>query len=625
MSLPLVRKELREHAGGLALLATALVLLLGLVWLGAREGRRERDAIDALRAFVVLGGLFGAAIVNQLLVAREYGGRTQLFLETLPVRRSTVLVTKLALGLLLTLTPLALGVAGCAALAWQVLAVDARLLLILAARALGFGLFAFAVFFAFSFLGRYRIPCLLLAGFALAFVAGASNLEIDRAGPLALVDETFRSERARFPASDLAWSLGLSAFLLAAGLFLGLQREGSVAAMLAEAMSQREKAFVAVILVASVMAMVALEERRVKSPFDLKDAVEVEGGGARVELSPAAARGGRELATLLHGELAALAGQLGARLPPVFLTLRRDLDPFVFERGSVGDADGILVRLRAPAPEHHEALVAWLARETLQQHTRGRSRREPGRWVLDGVGLYWARRHAAGLPLGRSPDLTLRALYGTRAGLSRATLDRWLRFREEVGSDVAEAVGWSGLASLARHAGAERVRGLLRATLGIRPSKDARAVWAAWRSPFPETFARETGLDYDAFVASWVADLQAERAARAAELARVPRVHAELRIEPLSPATRRVSFAVRVEPDPPAGLPIRLRHVRLPLFDDELKPEDVRSEDRLAPLPAESDLPGSWARGARLAWTVGLRSDALGCEVISGWTRQAVP
>ena len=627
MKLSLVRKELQEHAVGFLLLGLSLAAVLALVVVGARVGHQERGPLDALRSYVVLATLMGASVVNQLLITREYSGRTQLFLETLPIPRRTILLTKLGLGLAITLGTLVPAVAACAALAWSPLAMDPRFLLILAARALAFGLFGYAFFFAFSFLGRYRFPCLILATVALAYVAEATDVVLERAGPFALLDGTFASERAVAPSEHLLWTLGLSAFLLAVGLLLGLQREGSVAALLAQSMSQREKAFVAVIIVSSMVAVAALEGRRQKEPFDLKDAVEVHGSGARVELSPASLPAGRELAERVHGELVELTEYLGApALPPVFLTARRDLDPFRFERGRVGEAEGLLVRLRYPAePWSDEPLAAWVVREALATHTRGRALREPGRWLLDGIGLYWARRSAAGQPLSSTPDLTLRALYGTPDGVSKQTVDRWLRFREHVGEDVASAVAWSGLATLARQVGPERVQRLLRATLGARPDKDVRAVWSAWRSPFARTFERETGVGYDAFLTRWRADLEAERSLQAQRLARVPRLEGALRVAPLSGGTRRLSYASRISPPTADGTPVHFRYAQLPLFDTELAPDTIRSEDRFAPLPDDTELPGTWARGARLAWTVALRSEELGCEVISGWQRQQVP
>lgn len=624
MRATLVRKELQEHAAGLAVLAVTLGLLLVLLLLGTAFGREERDELHALRSYVVLVTLFGGPAICQMLVAREFGSKTQLFLETLPVRRGTVLWTKLLLGLALQIAMVAPAVAACAALAWHSAGLDARFLLAVSARAFGFATFGYGVCFAFSFLGRYRVPCLAVAAIAFAYVVGSTDLDPSRAGPFALLDERFASERVMLPGQDLAWALGLSAFFLATGLLLGSRREGSIAALLAESMSQREKAFVSVVLVSALGAVTALDARREKKPFNLQHATRVERRGVRVELSPAGLPGGEALAERVHADLAALADLLEApSLPPVFLAARRDIDPLRFERGTTGEADGILVRVRYPTEGwSDEMLSAWLVREVLAAHTRGRARLEPSRWLLDGAGLYWTRR---GQPAAGASDLMLRALHGTSEGLSRDTLDRWLSFRERAGDDVSTAVAWSGLRTLEEVGGREAVPRLLRAALGVRPPHDARASWAAFRSPFPQAFERATGIAYGTFVQRWGAALAAERAIRSDELRAIPRLEGSLRAEQLSDATRRLSFVPEVSAGLPAGTRVKLRYAELPLFDAEIREDAVRSEDRFAPVTGAIDLPGAWARGARVAWTVSLRAEVLGCEIISGWKRQEIP
>lgn len=620
MPAALVRKELQEHAAGLAVLAFVLALLFVALLAGATLGREEQSALFALRGYVVMATILGSPVVCQMLVAREYGGKTQLFLETLPVSRAAVLWTKLLLGLALVLAWLLPAIAVATAVAWRSSGLDARFLLAVVARSVAFAAFGYGAFFAFSFLGRYRVPCLIAATLAFGYVGSATDLEPDRAGPIALVDERFLSERHALPVSDLAWTLGFAGAFAATGLLLGSRREGSVAAMLAETMSQREKAFVAAVLVSSVAAVTALESRREKKPFDLKDATRVEARGVRVELSPADLPGGAALVQRVHGDLVALAGFLQVpALPPVFLAVRRDLDPLRFERGRVGEADGILVHLRYPAEGwSDERLSAWLVREVLAAHTRERARLETHRWLLDGAGVYWTRRAAA-------PGLMLRALYGTPGGVSRDTTDRWLTFRGRVGDDVATAVAWSGLVTLEEQAGAEAVTRLLRATLGRRPPPDARASWRDARNPLPLVFERETGLAYAAFLQHWDARLRQERALRAEELAALPRLSGRLRAEPLSGATRRLWFVPDAGSALPAGARVQLRYVELPLFDAEIAEDRVRSEDRFAPLGGPVDLPGTWARGTRIAFTLSQRPEALGCEVISGWTREEVP
>ena len=92
----------------------------------------------------------------------------------------------------------------------------------------------------------------------------------------------------------------------------------------------------------------------------------------------------------------------------------------------------------------------------------------------------------------------------------------------------------------------------------------------------------------------------------------------------ISEKTRGLSYSFSASTPLPSGTRVHLRHLDLPLFDVEINPDAVRSEDRFLPLVADVDLPGTYAPGARLAWTFALHSEVLGCEVLSGWKRQVV-
>ena len=95
MSLPLLRKEAREH--GPVLAATAVIGLVALFTiLGVAEDAGGRF-VGLARFLLTLGPLIALVLANRLLV-REYTGRTQFFLETLPIGRARVFATKWLLG-----------------------------------------------------------------------------------------------------------------------------------------------------------------------------------------------------------------------------------------------------------------------------------------------------------------------------------------------------------------------------------------------------------------------------------------------------------------------------------------------------------------------------------------------
>ena len=94
MSLALIRKELREHGWvfGAVVAFEALTLAIQLSTAGDAGGR-----FAALVRFAAVLSL-SALVASNRLFAREYGGKTQLFLEILPITRARVLITKWLVG-----------------------------------------------------------------------------------------------------------------------------------------------------------------------------------------------------------------------------------------------------------------------------------------------------------------------------------------------------------------------------------------------------------------------------------------------------------------------------------------------------------------------------------------------
>src|SRR5213594_4110831 len=192
----LVLKELREHGW--------VVLLL---WLGCALGllvflkRAERDGSPFV-AFGYLAAVFGPLLslaVTNRLVVREYGGRTQLFLETLPVTRACVVATKWMLGAGATLFPIAAALVATAALGSGRVLLSARFMTLLAARSLSFVLWFYALSFVVSLLGRFRFVAwgLLLTG--LVALDSLTQLPMERLPPFNLVSSGIAFERVTLP------------------------------------------------------------------------------------------------------------------------------------------------------------------------------------------------------------------------------------------------------------------------------------------------------------------------------------------------------------------------------------------------------------------------------------------
>ena len=625
----LVRKELRQHwlafllVAGAAMSGDAILIMTGFV-----DGRAG-SAFESWRIFVAIMGLLTATVLCHRLVVTEYQARTQLFLETLPLSRWHMVAVKygLGLGVLLLILGLAFGLTCVLASQRQLLTV--RFLGILAARAFTAAWFAYNLFFLMGLLGRYRTACYIAAFLVVAVLSDSTELHLNRFGPIALLDERFPYEKDLFPWEALrtTWVLGC-VFVILAGL-LSLTREGSVAALLAEKMSHREKVFIAALLVGVVCAFALLSEKKKRAPFDLAGAVTEQRRGVVVQVA-ADGKGGHPSTQLLAAQLAEELEEVRDylaldRLPPVFLTPRDDLDANRYERGELEKAEGVHVQANFQATNWQSGhFLAWLLREVLIEASNERAKLESKAWVLDGFALYWAQRKRPDAPLTSDRALALRALYGTEQGFVPRDLRCWLSFRERVGEEIAAGVAWSGLRTLARRQGPDRCQRFLRGVLGTKVRKDIRALWHERTAPVEHLLKDEAGLGLQPFFAQWQAELVGARRSLSNELAQVPRLRGQVRFVPLSAESRQLRYRVALDRAPERPARYSFLHHELPFFNEEVESRSIRREQHTYDPQAENELPETFSRGARLYCTFALEVPALGCEVVSGWTRQEV-
>ena len=88
----------------------------------------------------------------------------------------------------------------------------------------------------------------------------------------------------------------------------------------------------------------------------------------------------------------------------------------------------------------------------------------------------------------------------------------------------------------------------------------------------------------------------------------------------MSASTRIVSFEFSCDPHPEKRF--TLIHIKLPPFDDELPMRQLRREELQYESQRQGELPGSYARGTRFGSTFAVWVELLGCEIITGWSRQ---
>ena len=513
MTRGLLAKELRQHGFTLAFLL--LLVVGGLVFIGANGALRRASggglaAVQFLHfSFVPLAGL----VLGQILIATEFRQKTQLFLEGLPLPRWRMLAVKFALGFGVLLAAIALALF----VAWWTqrgtAGMTPRFATLLALKSAGWVWFIFTLCFAHGFLGRYRLFFGVAIFFGLVALNGA-GVRIVEFGPFALIDDRFAYERTVMPAAALGITAALGLTLAGLGFALGLVRDATVASLLAEKMSSREKVFLTFLSIAVMVVGTFLHEHYKNStPVQMPGAVEVQRGVVRVVASAAVDVPTREEIAALERisaraaeELAALANYLGCKsFPPVFLVHRRDLAGGELHNGDLKYKQGVLVRANyLDAKFREDALHTWLVREALVAHTSGLAYRERNAWALDGLAEWWPRRER-----GLDPAWIAPARAAMPAGFSARHLAAWMSLRKAAGAEPARLLAATGIFVLGQRHGADARLHFLAAMFGPARPEDARG-WIA-DVLHPARLRAAAGIDEETLVAEWRVDLAAAR------------------------------------------------------------------------------------------------------------------
>ena len=620
-------KELREHGLVLLLVIGFQLAFIGLLFLYALLNKSQINPHETTAAYMSFLPLLCAMNLGHRLVALEYTGKTQLFLEALPVSRLQVFMVKWLIGLAvlggLSASAYGLGLlAGLRSQPW-----DAWYQSIIASRVFVYALFLHCVFFAFGFLGRYRIPLAIICFFAVMTLDMQSDWEVKKLGPLALIfNERFVFERELFPLKNIMITLAmtLGAFMLS--LTMALSREGNMASWLGRKMSHREKVFFVVIVISFVVALGVLDERKQKAPYEMTDAVSQADNGVSVHIERDSKLDEQDLEQLslwLHGELVGLKAYLSLdNIPQVFITQRRDLDPGKYEVASLRHSEGFLLRLhydpRTWRPRH---FLAWLVPHILRSTSEDRVLHEPNRWLLEGFGHFWARRNLADTQADQL--LLLRALHGSSRDFSAADTAAWFVFQERVGRDIASACAWFGLDLFSRRFGEEATRSMLHQKLGGGLPSYLRASVGQWRRPLPDLIAQLSGASHQSFIQDWDRELERLRLLNKDSLGGVVPIAGLLEVVNLAQDSHRLRF--RLDHQPLLDTAYEFRYVHLPLEDVEIDPEDIVVEGISPGAGTDwNNLPKTYSPGSRIAWSFAYHSSLLDCDVISGWKRLEV-
>lgn len=625
----LLEKELRHHAAigmGLLLFLPFAYLIVALgVW-------ATPDRVTFLMAHVVFLWVFlplAGVVLGNRLVVTEYQGRTQLFIEALPIRRYEMVGLKLLLGLIALEAVAGASLLVTALIATSTEPVGPAMLALMAARGGAYVFCLWSLLFAMGFLGRLRIPLYVAMALTLIAIDSLTELDIWSFGPFELVDQQMALEREGLPAGALITTLALGAAFTALGFVLPLLNEGSVAESLSRRMSLKEKSVAGGLIVAATIAISALEERREKEPFSFQSEAVAAAEAAPIEVlyrTETARADAEALLETIEADLTGLRDALGwAELPPVRVSLWSSLAGDEVETVDLAQNEGVLVRAdfrRGPGWDEW-GFRSRLIEEVLDARTEDRASFEPYAAFTEGFARFWAGRDRLELcseaPAGC--PLALRALaLDARAGpWDRDDLRQWFRFRERHGEAMTRAAAFSLVATLERLRGPEAVMTLARRLYGRDIPQDLRAVIHARRHPFPEVFGEAAGVSWDEFLGQWRSELARSRGLPevAAALREVPEARGQVTIEREEGAIRTLAYRVWIEGGPPGGdLRFALLHRGLSPFDGPLERDELHQEvHELDGEGAAHRLVGRYGPGSRVFVALELESERLGCPI----------
>ncbi len=637
----LLGKEIRQHAWtGLALgfcLAALFALLLATAWLAP-----ETISLMQVHAGFLTFAICGAMVLGNRLVVSEYYGRSQLFVEALPLARWEMLAVKYVLGLALLLiaTALSLGIAALVSATRE--AIDWRFLTIVAARSGTIIFFFWSWFFGMGLVGRFRVAIYLGILIAVMFLDGFTAFEILHFGPIAVLDNTtLPFEREIMPTRALLVTLALGAGWTALGFALALINEGSVAEILAKRMSQREKSIIGILFIALALAYTLIEERRDKPPYNFPEEEVIKSEAVPLEilyLLPERRADAEALMAWLEDDLSRFSRALGwSSLPEVRLAFSPSLEAGFFDTAELQLNDGILIRANFGSDIDWDprALSAYVLARVLDGATDDRARFEPKAWLRDGFAEWWSHRRqltddssgdreatdSLETSCSDEASLLLRALWTTRHDpLDTSRLARWLRYRERHGEELASAVAFSGLRILEQQADRDAVLHLARQVFGRQPHRDIRELFYEWRHPMEEVFAQATAQGWEPFLASWNNELERLRTREPcrARLAQLPEGTAQIEIESGEGTIRDVVYGFQFTEPLPQGTTTTLLHHRLSAFDSELERRDLLRVERFWPSETRETswrLPGLYRRDNRAFLAVEIESEILGCPI----------
>ena len=600
----LLRKEAREHWRFLLVLYLIGALMFALLWVQAYSAI---SPLSAWRGLLVGFGTPAAILLPNRLVMREYGIGTQLFLESLPIGRATVLLTKWLAGwgaLLLFFVP-AFGIALYAAR--QQVYLSAGLVGLMALRSVVYLLFVYAGAFAIALTLRFRFVVWGLLLLAVVLLSTHVQQPLPQWPPFLIAGEAMALEGARPPWRELATTAALACGLLALSTGLALSVRGALVVVLARRMSAAARTLLVFAFGAIAGLSTLLDKRTPPPPFRLEQAVSSAADPA-VHVGWRGSIGGvapARLAADMSADLAAMRAWLDLRpLAPVSLVPDAWREPHEIGFGKASP-NQLVVRAALGAPDLALPQLQEMVRiaELLDQ-SPAYMWREDRTWLLRGFSAWWQAGHSAGYAarLQRRAAFAARMLHA--AGMDDAAALRKADSTDELlGDCLSGAYGWRAVQALHQHLGPERFQALMRAALGQRSSDDARSLL---RVASTEDLLVQAGLP--------LAQL-----AQAMHQDSAPAPPSALKVTAVRAAGDMFALRYRIDGTVPNGLALRYKVLRP-------AESSVQAEDTYwAGGAAGGVLPATFAGGTRVFVMAEAYDAQLGCRYRLGAVRAALP
>jgi hypothetical protein len=511
----LVEKEIRQH--GSMIFLFLILINAGMLILQSNQALALSGgsgfAIVAWMLLVILP--LGCLVLGNALIAVEFRQKTQIFLDGLPLPRWKMVAVKYVFGLGVTLLS-SLLLLGTAILgAWRSEALNTTFIVLLILKTVGWSWFCWSAIFALSFLGRYRMVIGLAVVLGLIWMQQAGGILVNRIGPFELISDRFAYERSEVPIQELWITAGLIAALTCVGFALALVRDATLATMLSEKMSSRERLVVISLVIAGLMILGSVAERVEKTdPLDLPDSIDLVVGPATVSTAAAVSQPTNEERTALqaHADEAAATLQSVAdylkidKLPPLFLLHRRDLAIGEFQSGDLDSRQGYLLRLNMiKTVPSSPVLRSQVIDKVLDVHQHYRLDSDSRGWIVKGFSYWWPRRDSK--EQGDAPALEKWKSY-REIELTADDLVHWKRFRKSRGEGFEEGMFAAvGIETLSRK-DPNACREFLSGTLGYSAPHDVRASVHDWWYSTPSMMKKVLNMDLRELAQQWRATMQ---------------------------------------------------------------------------------------------------------------------